>query len=117
MKIIIAGWLDLPADKAERIILHAQHLIEAGRAETGCIAYDWALDPAKPGRVQVYEEWADEAALQGHFDHSAYAKMGAALQAGPIMGFNVRKFLIADENTVYDGEGVPRADFGHAAAV
>lgn len=115
MKILIAGWLDFAPEVAERLIPECAALIEAGRAEPGCLAYDWSLDPLKPGRMHVYEEWTGQAALQKHFDEEPYKLMGGALQAETILGMDIRKFAVTAENTVYDDAGVPRSDFDHVA--
>lgn len=111
MPILIAGTLDFDPAKVERMLVDAAPLIEAGRAEPGCVAYDWALDPNHPGRVLVFEHWVDEAALANHFASAPYKEMGAHLNATGIVGFAVSKFRTDLEEPVYDESGTPRADF------
>ena len=112
MPIIIAGHLDFAPATVGKLILDARPLIEEALAEPGCRAYSWALDPLRPGRVHVFEEWDDEAALAGHFSASPYAEMGAHLQQGDgILGFEVKKYRCDHSEPVYDESGTPRADF------
>lgn len=115
MPIVIAGYLDFDPDRAEQMIRDAKPLIDAALAEPGCLAYSWAIDPLAPGRVHVFEEWADEAALAGHFSAAPYADMGAHLHAVGILGFDVKKYRVDLIEPVYDDMGTPRADFFTAA--
>lgn len=111
MAIIIAGTLDFDRAKVEQMLRDAAPLIRAGQAEPGCIAYDWAIDPNVPGRVLVFEHWADEAALANHFASAPYREMGAHLNATGILGMSVSKFRTDLQEPVYDEAGTPRADF------
>ncbi len=111
MTIIIQAVMDLPPEHAEAIILEARPLIEDSLAEPGCLAYSWALDPLNPGRLHVFEQWTDEAALAHHFTLPNYTEMRNVLRSrGPIVS-KARKFRYDIEEPVYDSEGRARADF------
>jgi quinol monooxygenase YgiN len=43
-------------------------VIEATRAETGCIDYAYAEDVLEPGLVRVRKKWETREALAAHFD-------------------------------------------------
>ena len=45
---------------------HMARMIEASRAEPGCIDYAYAVDLLDPHLVRVSERWADRAALAQH---------------------------------------------------
>lgn len=111
MTIIIAGYLDFDPEIAEKLIIDAKPHIEAALAEPGCRAYSWGLDPLHPGRVHVFEEWADEAALHNHFTSAPYRDMGAHLQGVGIRAMDVKKYRFDISEPVYDDAGVARADF------
>jgi quinol monooxygenase YgiN len=111
MGIIIAGYLDFPPERSEQLIRDAKPLIGAALGEPGCIAYDWSFSPDQPGRVHVYEEWADEQSLQGHFDGAPYRDMGAHLNGVGILAIQVQKYRFDLAEPVYDDESKPRADF------
>jgi hypothetical protein len=36
------------------------------RAEPGCLEYTMSADPLDPGRVMLFERWADQASLDAH---------------------------------------------------
>ncbi|WP_433256063.1 putative quinol monooxygenase [Streptosporangium sp. CA-135522] len=42
-------------------------MIEPSVTEPGCIVYEPYLDPNRPERMVIVEEWADQAALDLHF--------------------------------------------------
>lgn len=111
MTILVVAVMDLDPVHANRIIEEARPLIEASLEEPGCLAYSWALDPLNPGRVHVFEEWTDEAALAHHFTLPNYTEMRTQLRsAGPIKSSS-RKVRVAHQEPVYDETGTPRADF------
>ena len=111
MTIIINATMELDPTHAERIVLEARELIEASLDEPGCEAYSWALDPLNPGRIEVFERWADVPALAHHFTLPNYTEMRTLLRsAGPIKSTS-RKYLVQHDEPVYDESGNPRADF------
>ena len=112
MPVIINAVIDLEPDRVERAILDAQPHIAASRGEAGCVAYDWALDPATPGRIHVYEEWESEDALAGHFRDPSYAAMRDHVNASGLIASRSRKYRCDLIEPVYDEGGVPHAYFG-----
>jgi quinol monooxygenase YgiN len=116
--ILIAGTLDFAGGDvcAEIIRGGADHIAES-RKEAGCIAYDWAADPLRPGRLHVFESWESEAALGAHFRHASYLAMRAHLEAQEITGFDVKLYSVAGIEPVYTEQGQPRdAIFGVSIA-
>lgn len=111
MKILIQAVMDIDPAHAGRLIEEARPLIEAARAEPGCEAYDWALDPLAPGRVHVFECWANEDALAHHFTLPAYTDMRRHLRSAGDIRSSSRKFRVDAEGPIYDATGTPRADF------
>jgi quinol monooxygenase YgiN len=45
-------------------------MIDASRAETGCLHYSYAQDVRDPHLIHVSELWADQAALDAHMASS-----------------------------------------------
>lgn len=111
MPIIIAGTLDFDPGQAERAIVEGRAHIEASLREAGCSYYAWTLDPLVPGRVYVFEEWASQQALEGHFNDTSYWGMRDHLASYDLRTSNVKKYRFDVSEQVYDDKGVPRADF------
>jgi quinol monooxygenase YgiN len=66
MLIVLADARFAPAQTSE-IVAIARPMIEASRAEPGCVGYDYAFDMLEPGLMRVREWWRDEQALKDHF--------------------------------------------------
>jgi quinol monooxygenase YgiN len=108
-QVIVAGTLDFAGDSdCADIIRGAAGPIAESRAEDGCIAYDWAVDPLVPGRVQVFEAWESEAALGAHFRHTSYQAMVDHLNAQTLAGFDVKLYSVAGNETVFTDSGERR---------
>jgi quinol monooxygenase YgiN len=111
MKILVAGVIEFDPDKREQALTGAKALIEGALAERGCIAYSWTADLNSPGRVQVFEEWTDEAALAEHLAGPWYHGMLEHLQRTGILSAVTTKYRCDRSQPGYDASGVPRADF------
>ncbi len=55
-----------------------QRMVEASRAEAGCVDYGYAEDVLDPGLIHVKELWTDQAALDRHFATAHIAEWRAA---------------------------------------
>ena len=55
-----------------------QRMVEASRAENGCVEYGYAEDVLVPGLIHVKELWTDQAALDRHFETAHIAEWRAA---------------------------------------
>ena len=71
MTILIAGTVRVPPENLAAFKPHMAAMLEASRAEDGCLTYSYAEDVAEPGLVRVFEAWRDQAAIEAHFqaDH------------------------------------------------
>lgn len=109
MRIIVAGRLQFAGgDVCAAIIRGGAAHIAGSRAEDGCVAYDWSVDPLEPGTLHVFEEWESEAALGAHFRDPSYLAMRAHLESYEITGFDVKLYSAAGVEPVYTEEGQPR---------
>jgi len=109
--ILVAGTVDFDPARREAALAAAVPLLAPTRAQRGCLAYAWSADPAEPGRVHVFEAWADEAALAAHFAGPFYKGMLGVLGAHGVRGAEVAKYRVTACEPVYDPSGRSRADF------
>jgi quinol monooxygenase YgiN len=62
------------ADEAERLF---RELRAASLAEQGCQGYEVCRgDGDAPGTFVLYEKWADAAALEAHYGHEHFQRLG-----------------------------------------
>jgi quinol monooxygenase YgiN len=116
MPILINAVIDLEPDRARRCLMEAQPFIAASRAEPGCTAYDWAIDPAVPDRIHVFEEWESEDALAAHFRDASYAAMRDHIGESGLISARSQKYRCDAVETVYDDAGTPQPHFGKVAS-
>jgi quinol monooxygenase YgiN len=109
--ILVAGSVEFAPERRAAALAAAVPLLEPTRAQPGCLAYSWSPDPVSPGRVHVFESWADEASLASHFAGPCYKGMLAVLGAHGVRGADVAKYRVTLREPVYDPSGRPRADF------
>ena len=91
MSLIIAGTVRVPPENIAGIRPHMDAMMAGSRAEAGCIAYGYAQDLQTPGLMHVFEEWADQAAIDAHF---ASAHMAAWRAAWPSFGVSDRALTL-----------------------
>lgn len=65
--ILVLGTFRLPPERMDDARTAMLRMIEASRAEPGCLGYSYAADVAEPGLIRVTECWADRTALDRHF--------------------------------------------------
>ena len=76
-----------------------RRMVDASRAEDGCLDYAYAEDVIDPGLIHVRELWADQAALDRHFAAAHLTEWRAAWPALGIGGRDLRVYEV----------GAPRA--------
>jgi quinol monooxygenase YgiN len=91
--LLIVGTFRLPADRVEAARPIMNRMIEASRAEDGCVAYGYAQDVLDPGLIHVKEMWRDQAALDRHFASAHIARWRAAW---PDLGIGDRNLSVYD---------------------
>lgn len=64
--IIVSGHIAVDPAESQDFLTATESLIPATRAEPGNTSYGFYPDPQNPGTFRVYEEWADDDALNGH---------------------------------------------------
>jgi quinol monooxygenase YgiN len=66
--LLIIGTIRLPAHNLAAARPAMRRMVEASRAEEGCLLYVYAEDLFDPGLIHVKEMWVDQAALYRHFE-------------------------------------------------
>lgn len=66
--ILVIGTFRLPVAKLAEGREALLRVVEATRAEPGCIDYAYAEDLLEPGLIRVSEKWASREALAAHFE-------------------------------------------------
>lgn len=64
--LIVTGTFEVAPDRVEAAQTAMMAMMQATRAEAGCLTYEFCQGIGAPYRFRVYEEWADAAALDAH---------------------------------------------------
>lgn len=64
--IIVTGSITLLDGKRDEMVRASEPMIEASRAEDGCVEYRYAFDMQDDDVVAFTEVWTDMSALQAH---------------------------------------------------
>jgi quinol monooxygenase YgiN len=111
MTILIAGTVEIDAEKRDAALAEAAALMADTRAQNGCVHYVWSADPTTATRIYVFENWDSTENLAAHLAGPFYTQMLGLLGKYEVTSAEVSKFKVALEEPVYDPEGRPRADF------
>lgn len=65
--LILSGTITVAPEDVARITDAAIAMMEATRAEPGCLEYEFAEVIGAPGTIRVFERWATHEALEEHF--------------------------------------------------
>jgi quinol monooxygenase YgiN len=65
--LLITGTIRLPPESLQDALPAMRAMIDASRAENGCLAYSYAEDVPDKGLMRINELWATRASLQAHF--------------------------------------------------
>jgi quinol monooxygenase YgiN len=109
--VIIAGTVDVDPERRDEALVAGKPHMQATRAQSGCLDYVWSADLLVPGRIYVYERWADQKSLAAHLAGPHYLAMRDTIAAHGLTGADVSKYRPDLIGAVYDPTGVARADF------
>ena len=92
--LLIVGTVRLPASNLDRARPAMRAMVQASRAETGCLEYSYGEDVLEPGLIHVKELWSDQAALDAHFASSHIQAWRTAWPALEIGGRDLRVYEV-----------------------
>ena len=94
--LLIVGTVRLPEDLLDAARSHMASMVEASRAETGCIEYSYAEDVLDRGLIHVKERWKDRATLDEHFKSAHLAIWRACWPSLGIGQRNLQLYEVAE---------------------
>lgn len=110
--IVIAGWIDVePSVRDEAVAATVPYQLATRTDELGCVSYVMSADPALPGRIQIFEAWADADALEAHFGHPNFTATGALIRSYPRVGGSIRKYRVGGSGPIAGPDGRPSATY------
>jgi quinol monooxygenase YgiN len=98
--LLIVGTVRLPAGQLGAARPGMASMIEASRAETGCLEYSYAEDVLDHGLIHVKERWTNREALDEHFNSVHIAAWRATWPSIGIGERNLRLYEVGDSQPI-----------------
>jgi quinol monooxygenase YgiN len=89
--LLIVGTIRLPAARLDAARPRMASMIEATRAEVGCLEYSYAEDVLDPCLIHIKERWRDRVALD---EHLKSAHIAVWRDNGPSLGIGERNLYL-----------------------
>ena len=99
--IVIAGYLTIAPDQHEAALDAVRPCVELTRAEDGNLDYCFSFDANTADRLNVFERWESEEAMNAHMATADLAEMMAAI--GPCIGGAVSlvRYDVSGTSTIF----------------
>jgi quinol monooxygenase YgiN len=97
--IVVVGQFRFPPERVEEARPVMRRVMEATRAEPGCVEYNYGEDVLDPGLIRVSEVWESREQLAAHMQT---AHMAAWQRERAELGLTGRSIMVYEA-----GEGTP----------
>lgn len=94
--LLIVGSVCLPPENLECAKPVMESMVQASRAEAGCLEYVYAEDMFVPGLIHVKERWTDQPALDAHFASAHLQKWRASWEYLGIGERNLKVYEVSE---------------------
>lgn len=95
--IIVSGTVSLDPSNTETFLAALQPLVTATRAEAGNVSYGFYADPFEDGTYRIFEEWADQAAVDAHMGSEHMAAFMGQMGDFGVTGIDLHSYQGSDK--------------------
>lgn len=93
--IVISGTITVEAADHDNAVALFGPLVEATLQEEGCGTYGFWAHPAERGTFRVYEEWADDDALNAHMGAAHMAEFLGGIATLKVTGTEINRYDVS----------------------
>jgi len=87
--VIVAGHLEVDPEQRESYLAGCVPVVEAAREAAGCLDFALTADLVDPGRIQIYERWESQAAVEAFRGNGPSDDQGAMIVAAAVAEYEV----------------------------
>jgi len=87
--LIVAGHLVVDPQDRDDYLSGCVEVVRQARRATGCLDFSISADMLEPGRINVFERWESQAAVDAFRGSGPSDDQGAAIQAGSVAEYDV----------------------------
>jgi quinol monooxygenase YgiN len=96
--VIVAGHITVEPQQRESYLAGCVSIVERARGAAGCLDFAITADPIDPGRVNVFERWESQEALE------TFRGSGPGFeQAEAMLSVSVADYDVADVRPLFGG--------------
>ncbi len=94
--VIVAGHLTVEPHERDAYLAGCVSVVEQARATAGCLDFSITADLVDPGRINVFERWESQAAVEAFRSGGPSDEQGAAM-----LSASVAEYDVADERPLF----------------
>ncbi len=87
--IIVAGHLLVRPEEREHYLHGCVSVVEQARSSLGCLDFAVTADLVDPGRIDIFERWESQAAVETFRGSGPSDEQGAAMLAASVAEYDV----------------------------
>jgi quinol monooxygenase YgiN len=87
--VIVAGHITVEPQQREAYLAGCVSVVEQARGTAGCLDLAITADLIDPGRVNIFERWASQAAVDAFRGSGPSDEQGAAMRSASVAEYDV----------------------------
>jgi len=87
--VIVAGHITVEPQQREAYLAGCVSVVEQARGTAGCLDFAITADLIDPGRVNFFERWASQAAVDAFRGSGPSDEQGAAMRSASVAEYDV----------------------------
>jgi len=93
--VIVAGHIVVGPEQRDDYLSECVEVVRQARRTAGCLDFTLSADPLEPGRINIFERWESQAAVEAFRGGGPSAGQRAA-----ILSASVTEYDVGDERTL-----------------
>jgi quinol monooxygenase YgiN len=87
--VIVAGHIVVALEDRDDYLSGCVEVVRQARLAPGCLDFSLSADLLEPGRVNIFERWESQAAVEAFRGSGPSDEQGAAIQAASVAEYDV----------------------------
>jgi quinol monooxygenase YgiN len=87
--VIVAGHVVVDPEEREDYLAGCVEGVQQARRAPGCLDFAVSADPIEPGRINVFERWESQGAVEAFRGNGPSDEQGAAIVAATVCEYDI----------------------------
>ena len=89
--VIVAGYVVVDPQQRDDYLFGCIEVVQQARRAPGCLDFALSADLVQPGRVNIYERWESQAAVEAFRGSGPSSEQAAAIVAAMVAEYDVNQ--------------------------